>query len=514
MTRGNDLPRGWVTSTLGEVCSRPQYGWTTKANPSTGTVRLLRTTDITPGWVDWSSVPYCSENPPDISKYRLQENDIVISRAGSVGASFLLSDVPEEAVFASYLIRFQPLEPISPKFIAYFLQTPDYWSAITERSSGIALPNVNARKLESIQIPLAPNAEQHRIVAKIEELFSDLDAGVAALGRAKANLKRYRAAVLKAAVEGKLTEEWRKENPPSEPASELLKRILAERRKKWEEEQLGKYEANGKKPPKNWKDTYKEPLRPDTEKLPPLPDGWCWTTTDALFTFVTSGSRGWAKYYSELGSLFLRVGNLDRLSITLDLREVQRVTPPKGAEGRRTRVQEGDILISITADLGMIALVPDYLDECFINQHVALARAVSSISRPYVAWFLASEYGQRQFGRMQRGATKKGLGLDDIRGVQVPLPPVREQEEIAAAIESRFSNCAAAEVNVLVSSARAQRLRQSILKRAFEGKLVEQDPSDEPASTLLERIRGERTKSGEPKKGIFRKAKNSQLKLL
>ena len=127
-----------------------------------------------------------------------------------------------------------------------------------------------------------PLHEQHRIVAKIEELFSDLDAGVAALKRAKANLKRYRAAVLKAAVEGKLTEEWRAKNPPKEPAAKLLERILKERRKKWEEDQLAAYEANGKQPPKNWRDKYQEPAGPDTANLPALPEGWCWAAVEQL----------------------------------------------------------------------------------------------------------------------------------------------------------------------------------------------------------------------------------------
>ena len=129
-------------------------------------------------------------------------------------------------------------------------------------------------------------------MAKIEELFSDLDAGVAALERAKANLKRYRAAVLKAAVEGRLTAAWRAEHPDVEPASELLKRLLTERRKRWEQDQLAKYEAKGKKPPQGWKDKYKEPAPPDARLVArQLPPNWCWTTAsiDQLTTSITSG---------------------------------------------------------------------------------------------------------------------------------------------------------------------------------------------------------------------------------
>jgi type I restriction enzyme S subunit len=141
----------------------------------------------------------------------------------------LVREVPEKAVFASYLIRFRPGASVDAGYLAYFLQSPEYWRSITERASGIAMPNVNAKKLASIQIPIPPRDVQTGIVAKLDELFSDLDAGVVALERAKANVARYRAAVLKAAVAGKLTEQWRREHPNVEPVSELLSRVLAGR---------------------------------------------------------------------------------------------------------------------------------------------------------------------------------------------------------------------------------------------------------------------------------------------
>lgn len=116
--------------------------------------------------------------------------------------------------------------------------------------------------------------EQRRILVVIEEQFSRLDAGVVALERVRVNLKRYRTAVLKAAVEGRLTAVWREENPDVEPASELLKRILSERRERWEKDQLVAYEKKGKKPPKNWQSKYREPAGPNTDDLPELPEGW------------------------------------------------------------------------------------------------------------------------------------------------------------------------------------------------------------------------------------------------
>ena len=192
--------------------------------------------------------------------------------------------------------------------------------------------------------------------------------------------------------------------------------------------------------------------------------------SDAVFSFITSGSRGWAKYYSETGPIFLRIGNLNHENIRLDLTALQHVTPPTGTEGVRTVVQSNDILVSITADVGMVGLVPDGLGEAYINQHVALARPVSSITPIYLAYFLcASEGGWGYLKKLQRGATKVGLGLDDIRAVPIPLPPLVEQIRIVDEVERRLSVVEELEAVVDANLQRATRLRQAILQKAFSG---------------------------------------------
>lgn len=186
--------------------------------------------------------------------------------------------------------------------------------------------------------------------------------------------------------------------------------------------------------------------------------------------------------------------------------------PPAGIEGTRTRVIAGDILTSITADVGMISLVPEGIDEAYINQHIALARPVSAINQFYLAWFLASqEGGQKQFLKLQRGATKMGLGLDDIRSVNIPLPPLAEQRRIVAEVERRLSVADEVARTVEQSLRQAERLRQSILKRAFEGKLVAQSPDDEPAGVLLDHIEKERAKLGNKK--IIKMAYKVRIKM-
>ncbi len=170
----NELPQAWARTTLGQICSKPQYGWTCKGARD-GRVKYLRTTDISDGQINWSSVPYCADAPDDIEKYRVHSNDILVSRAGSVGVSYRIKDVPADAVFASYLIRFNALEGIEPKFVEAFLNSKEYWEAISEFTAGIAIPNVNASKLASLELPLAPLDEQRRIVAKLEKLLGQVE---------------------------------------------------------------------------------------------------------------------------------------------------------------------------------------------------------------------------------------------------------------------------------------------------------------------------------------------------
>jgi type I restriction enzyme S subunit len=200
-----------------------------------------------------------------------------------------------------------------------------------------------------------------------------------------------------------------------------------------------------------------------------LPSGWEWTTTRELFTFVTSGSRGWARYYSAEGAPFFRVGNLQRGSINPDLTDLQRVNPPEGSEGSRTRIQTNDILISITADLGRAALMSEVRENSYINQHVALARPVKEINSRYLAWYLSSDVVQRQWIKQQRGATKLGLGLDDIRSIAVPLPLRPEQDAIAAAIEEQFSRLDAGTSALSRARANINRLKSTVLSLVSEG---------------------------------------------
>lgn len=225
-----------------------------------------------------------------------------------------------------------------------------------------------------------------------------------------------------------------------------------------------------------------------------------------LGCFVTSGARGWAKHYAETGELFVRVGNVQRTDIELNLSDVQRVQPPNGVEGQRTRLQENDILVTITADIGRVGVFADNR-VAYINQHVALARLKEPRAAKFMAWYLSSGPGQVQLHRNTRGATKAGLGLDDIRDVLIPQVAIEVQAEVVHRIESVFGRLDSLAADYAAAERLLPKLDAAILEKAFKGELVPQDPNDEPASELLERIRAERAIA--PKKKTARKSSMS-----
>jgi type I restriction enzyme, S subunit len=205
------LPKGWIFTILGNISTHPQYGWTCSSK-NDGVIKLLRTTDISSGKINWDKVPFCSNEPANVEKYLLTESDILVSRAGSVGVSYRISktDLLHRTVFASYLIRFCPFVPAS--FVEYYFKSHQYWQFIGNSQLGIAVPNVNATKLSELPVPLPPLNEQKRIVAKLDKIIPRIDSVQARLDRVPTIIKRFRQSVLTAAVTGKLTEKWREEH--------------------------------------------------------------------------------------------------------------------------------------------------------------------------------------------------------------------------------------------------------------------------------------------------------------
>lgn len=352
-----------------------------------------------------------------------------------------------------------PSPSVSARFAAWMLR------AFPVPSKGYARHYADLRKMV-FPVPRLP--EQHRIVAAIETQFSRLDAAVAALTRAKANVKRARASVLKAAVEGRLvpTEAAlaRAEGRAYEPASVLLERILAERQAAW-----AASGARGK---------YQEPVKPDTAGLPELPEGWGWASIDQVTTLITSGSRGWAEHYADAGPIFIRSQDIN--TFRLQLSGVAHVSLPQGAEGTRTRVMAGDVLVIITgANVTVCARVSHDIGEAYVSQHVGLCRPVATATSAYAhLWLRAEGGGRTQLQAAAYGAGKPGLNLPNIRNVVVGLPPSHEQLRIVAEVDRRLSVLDALDRSIDLNLARCARLRQAVLNRAFEGRLVPAESRD------------------------------------
>lgn len=405
-----------------------------------------------------------------------------------------------KAAFASFeglcSADMYPVEAkIEPKFLLHWLLTP-WFTGETSRNQGrTILPKINRDALNRMSVPVAPLNEQKRIAEKIDELFSDLDAGVAFLLRIRAKLKRYRAAVLKAAVEGKLTADWRAKHPNVEPAADLLKRILAERRRKWEEAQVARYTEAGKEPPKGWREKYQEPAGPDVSALPALPKAWEWVTLETIAD-VVGGLTKDKKRADEAGVReisYLRVANVQRGF--LDLSEIKPIFASKD-DLDELRLIRGDILFTEGGDrdkLGRGWVWDEEIPDCIHQNHIFRARLFGDELNPKLVSHHGNTFGQLWFNMAGKQTTNlASINMGILRQFPVPIAPAAEQSQINAEVEQRLSIVDTILIQVEANFKRAGRLRQSILKRAFEGKLVPQVATDEQASALLERIRRQR----------------------
>ena len=350
---------------------------------------------------------------------------------------------------------------------------------------GTTFKEISAASAAKIPLLLPPLAEQRRIVAEIETQFTRLDASVAALRRAQANLKRYRASVLKAACEGRLVateaELARSEGRDFRSAGVLLERILAERRVRWESQE----KRRGK---------YKEPSAPDTSDLSALPEGWVWATVSQVAEIQGGIQKQPKRTPAGNPFPFLRVANV--LRGALDLKEVHQVELFTG-ELEKLSLVSGDLLIvegnGSPSQIGRMAIWKGEISNCVHQNHIIRARLYGGLSSQYVESYWNSPTGASAVSKVASSTSGLyTLSVSKVGVLPIPLPPLAEQHRIVAEVERRLSVVQQAEATVEASLARAERLRQSILKQAFSGRLVPQDPRDEPASVLLERIRAER----------------------
>ncbi|SFZ89536.1 type I restriction enzyme, S subunit [Flaviramulus basaltis] len=469
------------------------------------------------------NINYVSEEKADfLSRHSFKSGDIIITKLGDpVGKACFVPKKYETGIIVADLIRARiDNKHLNDKFLLYQLNSSYLIKQFDKFTKGTTRPRIKLSIVRDLIVNLAPIKEQLRIVEFIEELFSELDNGVDNLKLAQSQLKVYRQALLKYAFEGKLTEQWRKENNP-EPAEKLLERIKEERHQRYEQEvkewkvevkvweREGKQEKKPRKPikPVDFPSISKEIL----DQLPSIPRNWKWIRNNDLLYYVTSGSRDWKKYYANSGAYFIRTQDIKTNKLKIE--NAAFVNLPENVEGKRSLVQKGDLLMTITgANVGKVAYIKDDIMESYVSQSVALMKPINTRVSPFLHLYFQSDvYGGKMISGLVYGIGRPVLSLENMRESPITLCSFEEQEEIISSIESQFSIIDNLEKTIESGLQKSEALRQSILKKAFEGKLVLQDPKDEPASKLLKRIQAEKKKYlEEQKKQKKRKPKNTK----
>lgn len=427
-----EVPENWVWVRLGEVNKYISKS----VNPISEPDKIF----------ELYSVPSMVDNYPEIiagsdigsSKQSVCKKDVLLCKINPrINRVWKVSQFTDNELIASSEWIIIRNNHIDANYLMYCFQSKYFREFMLSNVSGVggSLMRAQPKYVQTYPIPLPPLSEQQRIVERIEELFAKLDEAKERLQEVADSFAVRKAAILHKAFTGELTKQWRLENGVSDES--------------WEEKK-----------------------------------------GEDFFEYVTSGSRGWAKYYSDKGSIFVRMGNLNHGTIELDLSDIQYVELPDQVEGQRSKLQKNDILISITADVGMIGLVREDMDA-YINQHVALARPKNDLYAEFLAWYFVSDVGLQQMQNKQRGATKIGLGLQDIRSIILKIPTLPEQHEIVRLIDELLAREHKAQQAAEQALASIDLMKKSILARAFRGELGTNKASEASALELLRQVLAE-----------------------
>lgn len=344
-------------------------------------------------------------------KYRVKYGDLLFAWSASLGAYIWKGG---EAWLNQHIFRVEPFKNCNKKYLFYSLEriVADLYS----KAHGSGMVHVTKGKFEATEIPLPPLAEQERIVAKIEELFSELDAGRQEAEKALAQLKVYRQAVLKWAFEGRLTNE----------------------------------------------------VVVDGE----LPEGWKWESLGNLCDPKRKCAYGVLVpgEHVEDGISLLRVGDIDDKG-KINQSNMKRIAPEIADRFKRTFLQGGEVVISLVGAIGRTAVVPKSLKGANTARAVGVIPIADSVSAMFVEMMLRSPIKIQEHNNTSHEVARKTLNLEDVVKSKIPLPPLQEQHRIVQEIEARLSVCDEIESTLVQSLQQAEALRQSILKKAFEGKL-------------------------------------------
>jgi type I restriction enzyme, S subunit len=485
-----DLPSGWEWVFFGDVClierggsPRPIKSFLTDSNDGLNWIKI-GDTDIGGKYITKTAEKI---RPEGLNKTRqVFPGDFLLTNSMSFGRPYIT--MIEGCIHDGWL-RISPPTFLDKDYLYSLLSSPFIVRSFKKSASGAVVMNLNADKVRETIIALPPEKEQHRIVAKVDELMTLCDqleqqteASIAAhqvlvetllatltnsknaeelmenwqrisvhfdtLFTTEASIDQLKQTILQLAVMGKLVPQ----DLNDEPAAKLLERIAEEKAKLVKEGKIKKQKAL--------------PPIADDEKPFELPEGWEWCRVQDVAMFTTSGSRDWAKYYSETGALFVTMGNLSRGSYDLRLDTLRYVQPPIDGEGSRTKLEPFDLLISITGDVGNLGLIPENFGEAYINQHTCLLRFMPECHDKYFPEFMRSPWAKFQFDTPQRGI-KNSFRLSDVGEMLLPLPPKQERFRIALKIDELLRVC-----DVLKSAFSKSREKQAYLTDAIVEQVI------------------------------------------
>jgi len=496
------LPAGWIWTNLGGLAEFIN-GDRGKNYPSGDAfvehgIPFINAGHLVDGRVSMADMNFITEDRFDLLRSgKVKSGDILYCLRGSLGKAAVVTNI-DQAAIASSLVILRTNGACLPPYAYSFLVSPFGRAMIERYDNGSAQPNLSGKNVEEYRVPLAPLGEQKRIVEVLDSYLTRLDAAAEGLRRVEANLKRYRSSVLKAAVEGRLVpteaDLAKRERRAYEPASVLLDRILKERRRRWEQAELAKMKAKGESPKNdNWKSKYQAPCAPDTTNLPALPEGWCWATVSALVSDEPQNGVYLPKTRYGSGTPILRIDDFQALKAK-PASELQKVALDP-AMSVQFALAPGDLVINrvnAPSHLGKCVVADPALVGSVCESNMMRLRLGEGVEPRYLASYLTSVDGNRRLTENAKWAVNQAsINQQDVLRTPVPLPPLPEQTAIAEEVSRQLALAAHVSTEIDADRRSCARLRQSILTWAFEGKLVDQDPNDEPASVLLDRIRRE-----------------------
>ncbi len=521
------FPESWVTISVGDIAS-VNGGLTknaSKRNASSDIAPLVSVAAVHFRRIDEEKIGRVGLLPSDAERALLRKGDLlVVEGNGSldqIGRVALWTlDVPG-ARHQNHIICVRPCMAL-PGFLLEWLASPAGREAIVEQAtSATGLYSLSLSKVERLRAPLPPLNEQRRIVDKIEALTARSRRAKEALDAVPALLDKLRQSILAAAFRGDLTADWRAAHPDVEPASALLERIRQERRQRWEAAEFAKMNAAGK-PPKNdnWKAKYQAPEPVDTDGLPELPEGWAWARLGDLgqdpLAPVQTGPFGAQLHNSEFvsdGVPVIAVGNLTGFGFSR--KGLYHVTAKKAEQLGRYDVQHGDILFARSgATLGKVCVAPDYVQDWRMTGHILRARLNASYILPALVVYAlrGAPAVVRQVQSGVRGMTRPGYNTALLEQIAIPIPPGEEQAALLDVVQAALTQLNSLEEQRDAVERQQTTLNAAILAKAFRGQLVPQDPNDEPASVLLDRIRAEREAAAPAQKAKKKRASKKKAR--